>query len=70
MITLMSSIYDKIFRLLAFVIEELEKAQFSWEVPPCDPDLERFPKFSNFFALTAMLTVTSLTSPESFITVA
>ncbi len=35
MITSTSGINGKIFRLLTFVIEELDKMQFGWEVPPC-----------------------------------
>jgi hypothetical protein len=37
MIDSTSGIYGKIFRLLAFVIEELDKIQFDWEAPSCPP---------------------------------
>jgi hypothetical protein len=37
MFTSTSSIYGKIFRLLAFVIEELDKIQFDWEALSCPP---------------------------------
>ncbi len=60
MITSMSSIDSKTFRLLAFVIDELDKAQV---VPPFGP----LRKVFKFFDLPAMLTVTSPTNCESFI---
>ena len=47
-ITSTSRLYDKIFRLLAFVIEELDKVQFGWEIPPCSPHLDPFTRFSLF----------------------
>ncbi len=50
MITSTNGIYGKIFRLIAFVIEELDKIQFGWEVPPCPliwTPLQGFQFFSN-----------------------
>ncbi len=64
MITSTSGIYGEIFRLLAFVIDELDKVQFGWEASPCSPHLDPFTRFSIFFEPTAMTTVTS---SESFI---
>jgi hypothetical protein len=37
MITSTNGIYGEIFRLLAFVIDELDKVQFGWEASPCSP---------------------------------
>ncbi len=67
MIDSTSGIYGKIFRLLAFIIEELDKIQFCWEVPQYPPHLDPFTRFSIFFEPTGMLTGTSPTSSESFI---
>ena len=67
MITSVSSIYGKIFRLLSFEIEELAKVQGGQANPPCDPPLAPFAKFKFFFKPVAMLTVISPTNAESFI---
>ncbi len=67
MITSTSGIYGKIFRLLAFVIEKLNKIEFVWEAPSWLPHLNTFTRFSIFFELTAMLTGASPTNSESFI---
>jgi hypothetical protein len=67
MIISTSGIYGKIFRLFAFVIQELDKIQFVWGAPSCLPHLNTFTRLSVFFELTAMLTAESPTSSKSFI---
>jgi hypothetical protein len=42
------SIYGKIFRLLAFVMEKLDKVQSGWEVSHCSPHLDPFTRFQFF----------------------
>jgi hypothetical protein len=48
-ITSTSGIYSEIFRLLAFVIDELDKVQFGWEASPYSPHLDPFTRFSILF---------------------
>ena len=67
MITSVSSIYDKNFRLLSFAIEELAKDQVGQENPHWAPPLAPFARLKIFFKSMAMLTVTSPTNGESFI---
>jgi len=67
MITSVSGIYGKVFRLQSFEIEELAKVQVGQGNPPCDPPLAPFARFEIFFKVVAMLTVISPTNAESFI---
>ena len=55
MITSVSSIYGKIFRLLSFEIEELAKVQGGQANPPCDPPLAPFARLKIFLSLRLCL---------------